>query len=103
MLVGNSRRRRRASPGPELRQRSAAAPPQPLSDAAKWLDGCKGSQDGASRSPARSPPLKEEAAAAEQPKESSAAPEPWSPLLTNLCLCTALAVGAYVCYRAYFH
>eukprot|EP00066_Takifugu_rubripes_P002008 XP_003963616.2 PREDICTED: tyrosine-protein phosphatase non-receptor type 1 [Takifugu rubripes] len=87
-----------ASQGPELRQRSAA-PPQPPPDAAKWVDGCAGSQDGASRAQ----PPKE--AAAERPKEGAAAPapEPWSPLLTNACLCTALAVGAYVCYRAYFH
>ncbi|KAJ8016836.1 hypothetical protein DPEC_G00011490 [Dallia pectoralis] len=27
----------------------------------------------------------------------------WSPLLANICLCTALAFGAYVCYRACFH
>uniref|UniRef100_A0A3P9AP51 Tyrosine-protein phosphatase non-receptor type n=1 Tax=Esox lucius TaxID=8010 RepID=A0A3P9AP51_ESOLU len=26
----------------------------------------------------------------------------WSPLLANVCLCTALALGAYVCYRACF-
>lgn len=27
----------------------------------------------------------------------------WTPLLANVCLCTALALSAYVCYRAYFH
>ncbi|XP_051951012.1 tyrosine-protein phosphatase non-receptor type 1-like [Xyrauchen texanus] len=27
----------------------------------------------------------------------------WSPLLANVCLCTALVLGAYVCYRNYFH
>ncbi|XP_041701733.1 tyrosine-protein phosphatase non-receptor type 1 [Coregonus clupeaformis] len=27
----------------------------------------------------------------------------WTPLLANVCLCTALALGAYVCYRACFH
>lgn len=43
------------------------------------------------------------AEAAEQPKESSPVPGTWSPLLTNVCLCTALALSAYVCYRAYFH
>lgn len=41
--------------------------------------------------------------AAEQPNESSSVPESWSPLLTNVCLCTALALGVYACYRAYFH
>lgn len=41
--------------------------------------------------------------AAEQPKESCPVPGTWSPLLANVCLCTALALSAYVCYRAYFH
>lgn len=27
----------------------------------------------------------------------------WTPLLANMCLCTALALGAYICYRACFH
>ncbi|XP_064155259.1 tyrosine-protein phosphatase non-receptor type 1 [Anguilla rostrata] len=27
----------------------------------------------------------------------------WTPLLANVCLCTALALSAYVCYRACFH
>uniref|UniRef100_A0AAY4BB71 protein-tyrosine-phosphatase n=2 Tax=Denticeps clupeoides TaxID=299321 RepID=A0AAY4BB71_9TELE len=27
----------------------------------------------------------------------------WSPLVANMCICTALAFGAYVCYRVYFH
>ncbi|XP_066558834.1 tyrosine-protein phosphatase non-receptor type 1 [Amia ocellicauda] len=27
----------------------------------------------------------------------------WKPLLANVCLCTALALGAYICYRACFH
>ncbi|XP_063063904.1 tyrosine-protein phosphatase non-receptor type 1 isoform X2 [Engraulis encrasicolus] len=30
-------------------------------------------------------------------------PAPWSPLLANMCVCTALALGAYVCYRTCFH
>lgn len=41
--------------------------------------------------------------AAEQPKESPPVPGTWPPLLVNVCLCTALALSAYVCYRAYFH
>lgn len=27
----------------------------------------------------------------------------WSPMVTSACVCTALVVGAYVCYRACFH
>uniref|UniRef100_A0A671U658 Tyrosine-protein phosphatase non-receptor type n=1 Tax=Sparus aurata TaxID=8175 RepID=A0A671U658_SPAAU len=41
--------------------------------------------------------------AAVQQKENSPVPGTWAPLLTNVCLCTALALSAYVCYRAYFH
>uniref|UniRef100_H3D4K7 Tyrosine-protein phosphatase non-receptor type n=1 Tax=Tetraodon nigroviridis TaxID=99883 RepID=H3D4K7_TETNG len=78
----------RASRGPEVRQRSAA-PPLPPSDADRRLPE---SRDGASAP---------RTLAEERPKERL--PEPWSPLLTHVCLCTALAVGAYVCYRAYFH
>nr|CAQ14262.1 protein tyrosine phosphatase 1b [Danio rerio] len=47
--------------------------------------------------PPRSPPL---TPATEAP--TTAAQEAWSPLVVSLCLCTALAVGAY-CYRTYFH
>ncbi|XP_018616129.1 tyrosine-protein phosphatase non-receptor type 1 isoform X2 [Scleropages formosus] len=27
----------------------------------------------------------------------------WTPLMTRVCLCTALALGAYICYRTCFH
>ncbi|CAL8367164.1 unnamed protein product [Lota lota] len=30
-------------------------------------------------------------------------PGPWSPVVVNLCLCTAFALSAYVCYRACYH
>ncbi|KAF3697216.1 Tyrosine-protein phosphatase non-receptor type 1 [Channa argus] len=43
------------------------------------------------------------AEAEEQSKQGSPVPGTWSPLLTNVCLCTALALSAYACYRAYFH
>ncbi|XP_061909376.1 tyrosine-protein phosphatase non-receptor type 1 isoform X1 [Entelurus aequoreus] len=43
------------------------------------------------------------AEAVEQIVETSPAPENWSPLLANVCLCTALALSAYVCYRAIYH
>lgn len=40
---------------------------------------------------------------AEQPEGNSPAAAAWSPLVANVCLCTALALSAYVCYRVYFH
>ncbi|XP_036434637.1 tyrosine-protein phosphatase non-receptor type 1 [Colossoma macropomum] len=47
--------------------------------------------------PTRSPPETHTA-----PPGGTAAGE-WSPLLANVCVCTALILGAYVCYRACFH
>ncbi|XP_062854507.1 tyrosine-protein phosphatase non-receptor type 1 isoform X2 [Trichomycterus rosablanca] len=42
------------------------------------------------------------------PKPSRSPPEAspagrWSSLLANLCVCTALTLGAYFCYRTFFH
>uniref|UniRef100_A0A9J7XMX4 Tyrosine-protein phosphatase non-receptor type n=1 Tax=Cyprinus carpio carpio TaxID=630221 RepID=A0A9J7XMX4_CYPCA len=48
--------------------------------------------------PARSPP--------KTPTEEAtpvAADGAWSPLLTSVFMCAVLAVGAYACYRTYFH
>lgn len=36
------------------------------------------------------------------PNEPSPA-ERWNPLVAKVCVCTVLALGAYVCYRACFH
>ncbi|KAI4881500.1 hypothetical protein NFI96_012325, partial [Prochilodus magdalenae] len=36
------------------------------------------------------------------PPAGTAAGE-WGPLLTNVCVCTAVILGAYVCYRVCFH
>ncbi|KAJ8369870.1 hypothetical protein SKAU_G00098980 [Synaphobranchus kaupii] len=47
------------------------------------------------RAEERVEPTKEEA---ENPNGGA-----WTPLLANVCLCTALALSAYVCYRACFH
>lgn len=44
--------------------------------------------------PARSPP---ETPPADAPHSV------WSPLLVNTCVCTVLALGAYVCYRTFVH
>ncbi|XP_061628830.1 tyrosine-protein phosphatase non-receptor type 1 isoform X2 [Phyllopteryx taeniolatus] len=35
--------------------------------------------------------------------ETSAEPDNWSPFLANVCLCTALVLSAYVCYRVFYH
>ncbi|TRY57624.1 hypothetical protein DNTS_021058 [Danionella cerebrum] len=49
--------------------------------------------------PARSPTKTSPADA-----HPTAEQEVWSsPLLASVCMCTVLAVGAYVCYRTYFH
>lgn len=68
-----------------------------------------GIQDHTSKAPTKCQQQQHEAEeqelpeAAEQPKESPPVPGTWSSLLVNVCLCTALALSAYVCYRAYFH
>lgn len=85
----------------ELRKRTVAAPHPPP-------DGADQLHDRTSKTPTKSQqqPEAEELElprAAEQPKEGGAAAGAWSPLVTNVCLCTALALSAYACYRAYFH
>ncbi|KAM7405130.1 hypothetical protein PAMP_012415 [Pampus punctatissimus] len=93
-----------------VRKRTIAAS-QPPPDGADQLDGHMEIQDHTSKAPAKSqqqheaeehesPELPD---AAQQPKENSPVPETWSPLLANVCLCTALCLTAYVCYRVYFH
>ncbi|XP_068193402.1 tyrosine-protein phosphatase non-receptor type 1 [Antennarius striatus] len=79
----------RSSPDSGLRQRNIAAS-QPPGDADQ-----PGIQDPTFSVPAERQQQQEETE--ERPKES------WSPLLTKMCLCTALALSAYVCYRACFH
>ncbi len=97
----------RSSQESELRKRNIAAP-QPPPDSDDQLDGHMGTQDHTSKAPTKSqqPHETEEQElpeAVEQPKGSPPVPGTWSPLLVNTCLCTALALSAYVCYRAYFH
>lgn len=90
----------------ELRRRNIAAP-RPPPGSADQLDGHIGIGDDASKAPTISQQQETEEQelpeATEQPKESSPLSETWSPLLANVCLCTALALSAYVCYRACFH
>ncbi|XP_029975219.1 tyrosine-protein phosphatase non-receptor type 1 [Salarias fasciatus] len=92
-----------------LRKRNMAAPePPPDSD---QPHGHVGIHDFTSKAPNKSQQQQqqrevEEPAppeAAERPADGAPVPGTWSPLLTNVCLCTALALSAYVCYRAYFH
>lgn len=95
----------RASQESELRKRIIVAP-EPPAEGVDQLDGSAGIQDHTSRAPTQQQHETEERQlpeAAGQPREDAPVPGNWSPLLTNVCLCTALAVSAYVCYRAYFH
>ncbi|XP_029011980.1 tyrosine-protein phosphatase non-receptor type 1 isoform X1 [Betta splendens] len=94
-----------------LRQRNVVPPPPAARD--DQLDGCVGIQDLKSSVLTHSEQQQQHEAeekkepkwseAAAYPQEGSPVPGAWSPLLTNVCLCTALALSAYVCYRAYFH
>ncbi|XP_034446585.1 tyrosine-protein phosphatase non-receptor type 1-like [Hippoglossus hippoglossus] len=91
----------------EVRKRNIPGPPPPP-DRTEQLDRHKVIQDLTSEAPAKSQQQheaenQETPEAAEQPKEETPAPGAWPPLLANVCLCTALALSAYVCYRAYFH
>lgn len=90
-----------------LRQRNVAAL-QPPPDGAYEVDGPLGIENPTSKAKNKSQQEQETGElelpeAAEQPKDSLPVPGTWSPLLTNVCLCTALVLGAYACYRAYFH
>ncbi|XP_041655649.1 tyrosine-protein phosphatase non-receptor type 1 isoform X2 [Cheilinus undulatus] len=96
-----------ASQESELRKRNVATSQSPP-DGGGPLDGHAGIQDQTSTAPTKSQQQlesedQESPEAVEQPKQSPPVPETWSPLITNVCLCTALALSAYVCYRAYFH
>lgn len=105
-IVGSSRE-------PELRQRPTAAPEPPPRGAVDQLDGYVEIKDHTSRVQTKSQQQQQQQQretekqerpyAVEQPKEGSPVPGTWSPLIVNVCLCTALALSAYVCYRAYFH
>ncbi|KAA8591360.1 hypothetical protein FQN60_002303, partial [Etheostoma spectabile] len=68
--------------------------PQPPPDGAEQLDDRMGIVDHTSKAPTESQQQETEEAVG-QPKESSPVPGTWSPLLTNVCLCTVLALSAY--------
>ncbi|XP_015220087.1 tyrosine-protein phosphatase non-receptor type 1 [Lepisosteus oculatus] len=79
---------------PELRQRAVGDGAAP--SAVHQTDGQAGTWD----QKAERPQAKEVGAAEEDGDSPLGA---WKPLLANVCLCTALALGVYVCYRACFH
>ncbi|XP_054651322.1 tyrosine-protein phosphatase non-receptor type 1 [Dunckerocampus dactyliophorus] len=89
----------------ELRRRTIVVP-QPPPDDASHHDAHMKAQDPTSKSEPNAQLQQEQheaVEALEQIVETSPAPENWSPLLANVCLCTALALSAYVCYRAIYH
>ncbi|KAK5609036.1 Tyrosine-protein phosphatase non-receptor type 1 [Crenichthys baileyi] len=89
----------------ELRKRNPAAP-EPPPDRGDLLDGHVGIQDLTPSAPNKSQQqegTEELSDRPEQPKGNSPMPGAWSPLTAHVCLCTALALSAYVCYRVYFH
>lgn len=88
----------------DLRRRTITTPPPPPDGAAR-PDGDSGVQDQTSKATTKpqQQQVQPEAQASPGAAERPPAMDAWSPLLTNVCLCTALALSAYVCYRAYFH
>ncbi|XP_046895807.1 tyrosine-protein phosphatase non-receptor type 1-like [Hypomesus transpacificus] len=109
IVAQNDVHTRSAPPEPEVRRRTGVdiAAPQPPTDPFDQPDGLVGSKEEASKAPPK-PQRQYEierqklTQAAEQAGDSSPKGT-WTPLLANVCLCTALALGAYVCYRACFH
>lgn len=47
-------------------------------------------------------PTKEEPSATDE-EQKAHWPTHWKPFLVNMCMATALATGAYLCYRVCFH
>lgn len=96
-------------PEPEIRRRTVVdvAAPKPPSDQVDQPDGPVGSKEEASKAPPKpqrphDTERQKLTQVAEQAGDSSSQGT-WTPLLANVCLCTAFALGAYVCYRACFH
>ncbi|XP_047206575.1 tyrosine-protein phosphatase non-receptor type 1 isoform X2 [Girardinichthys multiradiatus] len=89
----------------ELRKRNPVVP-EPPPDKGDLLDGHVGIQDLTPSAPNKSQQqegTEELSDRPEQPKGNSPMPGAWSPLTVHVCLCTALALSAYICYRVYFH
>lgn len=88
----------------ELRKRNIPAPQPPPDDVGSHMEIQHHASEASTKSQQQHETKEQELPeAVEQPKENPPVPGTWSPLVTNVCLCTALALGAYACYRAYFH
>ncbi|XP_014896664.1 tyrosine-protein phosphatase non-receptor type 1 [Poecilia latipinna] len=86
----------------ELRNRNPAAPELPPDR----RDGPVGIEDltsGAPRKPQQGAAAEDGTEGSEREKGTCPVPGAWSPLTAHVCLGTALALSAYVCYRVYFH
>ncbi|KAK5864247.1 hypothetical protein PBY51_001205 [Eleginops maclovinus] len=99
---------------PELRKRNLAAPPPPADIQKEDPPADIQKEDPPSAAPPKPPrqPLQPEEEEQEEklqepleelvPPKAPPGPGSLSPLVTNVCLASALVVGAYVCYRACF-
>ncbi|XP_024231831.1 tyrosine-protein phosphatase non-receptor type 1 [Oncorhynchus tshawytscha] len=117
VVAQNDSHTRSAPPETELRWRGsgegATAQSQSSTVSSDQPDGQTGSKEPAPKAPTKPhrlhEPEKQQVLNQDQAAEQAAgddSPEAlgaWNPLLANVCLCTALALGAYVCYRACFH
>ncbi|XP_056129661.1 tyrosine-protein phosphatase non-receptor type 1-like isoform X2 [Lampris incognitus] len=97
----------RSSLEPEVRRRNIADA-QTVTESVDQPDFPMGTQEYTSKALTKPQQqhVTEEPAISQSTEQSGgndSTPGPWSPLLTNVCLCTALALGAYVCYRTCFH
>ncbi|XP_061530943.1 tyrosine-protein phosphatase non-receptor type 1 [Phycodurus eques] len=91
----------------QLRRRTVVAP-QPPPDDSTQPDDHVGVQGLTSKSETKAQlqhdtEQRQVADAIQQLVETSAEPDNWSPFLPNVCLCTALVLSAYVCYRVFYH
>ncbi|KAJ3585890.1 hypothetical protein NHX12_012298 [Muraenolepis orangiensis] len=93
----------------ELQTPATESPALAQPDSGADTQGLRVSGDATS-SPGRElpppPPLPHQAEEPEAPGTAEGGdkfPGSWSPVVVNVCLCTALAFSAYVCYRACYH
>ncbi|KAG7281092.1 hypothetical protein CRUP_027629 [Coryphaenoides rupestris] len=115
VIVTQSGRALGSLPDSQLRRRTVGdlqptpteeslAPPPPVATAA---GGGVETQEHAPNPPARpeAPGVVTPGPREEGPTPPTPPPPPgsWSPVVVNVCLCTAFAFSAYVCYRACYH
>lgn len=92
----------RSTADTELRNRNPAAP-EPPPDRRDGPVGIEDLTSGAPRKTQQGAAAEDGTEGAEREKGTCPAPGAWSPLTAHVCLGTALALSAYVCYRVYFH